>query len=445
MSEELKRPESSMNLYVNITGLLSFYLSLVLINYFHPDMDRVVATIVCIFSSFTIPLYFDLFVYKKYKKASSGFHNIENKNPDRILVKLLGFLATFFIAWLIYNFLPEYQIDYHQHFKSIANYSLLILAVLGLYYLIEADIWMKEPEDGYYHMGKLTMVLLFAAKKEEINWIILKEHFRNWFIKIFFFPIMFGVSYIHVDFLLKWNISDFTDKRDIYFYFQYLIFSMDVVFACAGYLITFRVVDSHIKSVDPTKLGWIFCLMCYVPFSGYSTSFFKYNNGFFFYDWLYNDDILFIIWAGIVLFANAIYAFSTVAFGYRFSNLTYRGIITSGPYRFSKHPAYITKNIAWWFYSVPFISADGWKDAAAYCFGLSLINLIYFMRARTEENHLSNYPEYVQYANWMNEHGTLRFIGKLIPFFAYSEERAKRQGALTWQKQLEKKERELEF
>lgn len=36
----------------------------------------------------------------------------------------------------------------------------------------------------------------------------------------------------------------------------------------------------------------------------------------------------------------AIYAWATIMFGGRFSNLTHRGIITNGPYPWTKHPAY---------------------------------------------------------------------------------------------------------
>ena len=39
----------------------------------------------------------------------------------------------------------------------------------------------------------------------------------------------------------------------------------------------------------------------------------------------------------------------------RFSNLTHRGIITNGPYRYSKHPAYLAKNLSWWLVSMPFM------------------------------------------------------------------------------------------
>ena len=40
---------------------------------------------------------------------------------------------------------------------------------------------------------------------------------------------------------------------------------------------------------------------------------------------------------------TAIYAWGTVAFGIRFSNLTHRGILTNGPYAWTRHPAYVSE------------------------------------------------------------------------------------------------------
>ena len=37
----------------------------------------------------------------------------------------------------------------------------------------------------------------------------------------------------------------------------------------------------------------------------------------------------------------------------RFSNLTYRGVLTNGPYAFTRHPAYLSKNLFWWCASMP--------------------------------------------------------------------------------------------
>ena len=45
--------------------------------------------------------------------------------------------------------------------------------------------------------------------------------------------------------------------------------------------------------------------------------------------------------------------------------------------------------------------------------------MIYFLRARTEEAHLSQDPTYVEYALWMNEHGKLAFLGRWFPLLKY--------------------------
>jgi steroid 5-alpha reductase family enzyme len=93
--------------------------------------------------------------------------------------------------------------------------------------------------------------------------------------------------------------------------------------------------------------------------------------------------------------------------------------LTNGPYRWTKHPAYVTKNISWWLTSLPFLVTDGnpW-NAVKRCIMLGIINFIYFMRARTEERHLSRDPKYVEYALWMNEYGVLKFLNR-IPGIRY--------------------------
>ncbi len=60
-----------------------------------------------------------------------------------------------------------------------------------------------------------------------------------------------------------------------------------------------------------------------------------------------------------LVFLTGVYAWATVAFGFRFSNLTDRGIITNGPYAWTKHPAYVSKNLFWWFAVLPFFAVTG--------------------------------------------------------------------------------------
>jgi hypothetical protein len=69
--------------------------------------------------------------------------------------------------------------------------------------------------------------------------------------------------------------------------------------------------------------------------------------------------------------------------------------------------------------SVPFVVNDDLAHAIRRCLLLGVVNFMYFMRAKTEERHLSRDPTYVAYALWMNEHGWLRFL-QVIPIFRYN-------------------------
>jgi steroid 5-alpha reductase family enzyme len=108
-----------------------------------------------------------------------------------------------------------------------------------------------------------------------------------------------------------------------------------------------------------------------------------------------------------------------VTFGLRFSNLTHRGILTNGLYRYCKHPAYVSKNISWWLIAVPFIAEGGVLDALRDCLLLFGVNVIYYLRARTEERHLSWDPVYRQYATLMNERSLFRGLARWLPFLRY--------------------------
>ena len=106
---------------------------------------------------------------------------------------------------------------------------------------------------------------------------------------------------------------------------------------------------------------------------------------------------------GAVLVAlTAIYAWATIAFGLRFSNLTHRGILTHGPYAWSKHPAYLSKNLFWWISTCPLLVTTGsLYDAVRATVLLAAVSGVYYIRAKTEEKHLGADPAYREYSEWM--------------------------------------------
>jgi protein-S-isoprenylcysteine O-methyltransferase Ste14 len=83
-------------------------------------------------------------------------------------------------------------------------------------------------------------------------------------------------------------------------------------------------------------------------------------------------------------------------------NLTYRGVITHGPYRLTRHPAYVAKNLFWWSVSLPFLSPTGsMVDCIRNTAILAMVSAVYWWRAKTEERHLlAEDAKYRQYWAW---------------------------------------------
>jgi protein-S-isoprenylcysteine O-methyltransferase Ste14 len=187
-----------------------------------------------------------------------------------------------------------------------------------------------------------------------------------------------------------------------------------------GYAITLRPLDTHLRSAEPTFLGWGVALWCYPPFFDrlFDHQYVPYEASHF-GKILAGHPSLMAMCSTAILTLLAVYSLATVAFGLRFSNLTHRGVLTNGPYRWSKHPAYVTKNLSWWLTALPFVVIDGnpW-NAVKRSIMLLVVNFIYFMRAKTEERHLSRDPTYVKYALWMNDNGWLKFLNR-IPGMRY--------------------------
>jgi protein-S-isoprenylcysteine O-methyltransferase Ste14 len=161
-------------------------------------------------------------------------------------------------------------------------------------------------------------------------------------------------------------------------------------------------------------------LACYEPFNRViSGKILRYDTGHYWFDWFGNIPALAIPWALVILLSFATWLWATSCYGIRWSNLTNRGIITNGPYRFTKHPDYVSKSIFFWLINVPFLSAGGPMVALQTSLLLVGINAIYFGRARTEERHLSEDPAYVAYALAMNERSVFRGLARILPVLRY--------------------------
>lgn len=327
----------------------------------------------------------------------------------RFVRKLVGFAATLGVLAGGYAILPEYAGVFYDPVRNAAMAALPYLLVTAPFYILHVDRRQRDPEDAYAQLGGLL-----TGQGVPRDWTSLGQHARGWLVKGFFLPLMF--VYLTGDLAIFWK-TDFSSLLNFRAFYEFAyngFFILDLLFACVGYLFTLRLLDTHIRSTEPTMTGWVVCIVCYQPFWSLVERQYLHNeqDGLQWGDVAAGHPVLYVVWGTAILACLAIYALSTVWFGLRFSNLTHRGIITSGPYRWTKHPAYITKCMTFWLISVPFLSTMGVGAAFAQVLLLAAANGLYVARAITEERHLARDPEYRAYQAYIREHG---IFARLLP------------------------------
>jgi hypothetical protein len=367
----------------------------------------------------------DLWLLKVHRNPEAGFVARDGKRfglrwfgarPTRIAVKLLGLYATLGVIFAIYSTVPEYNRDYFDVFWRFIQEYAIYFVLISIPYIIIVDGFMRDAHDEYWHAGRF-----FLFRWKGLDVAILKNYAMSWAIKAFFLPIMFVPLTKTVVALAAVDWTDgFPTFIAFFSWFVKLVLAINLTFVTVGYVLTLRLFDYHIRSPNPYLLAWVSALACYVPFwTVIGGRLLKYNDGDYWWGWFNEYELFAYSWGFAIMLLQAVWVWQIVTFGCRFSNLTHRGILTNGPFRFTKHPSYISKNLFWWMVSVPFLSSQGPLEALSNCVLLFGVNVIYFIRARTEEKHLSLDPTYVEYAMWMEQHGIFRRVGQIIPWLSY--------------------------
>ncbi len=279
------------------------------------------------------------------------------------------------------------------------------LFVLSVPYILWLDRRLEHPRDGAWHLGA------WLLGNQPHDAAAIHAHLRSWAVKGFFLAFMLAIvppgfgAFIRASSdgilhnpvaLANWLITG--------------MFMIDVAFATVGYILTFRPLDSHIRSANPYAAGWAFALICYPPFilmgNGGPLDYHPGTSDW--THWFAGHTILLWLIGAILVALTAIYAWATLAFGFRFSNLTHRGIITHGPYAWTRHPAYLSKNLFWWLSTIPFLVTTGsLYDAIRASVLLACVNAVYYIRAKTEERHLGADPDYRAYSEWMERNAPI--------------------------------------
>jgi protein-S-isoprenylcysteine O-methyltransferase Ste14 len=105
--------------------------------------------------------------------------------------------------------------------------------------------------------------------------------------------------------------------------------------------------------------------------------------------------------------------------GIRAANISMRGIITTGPFAFTRHPIYVSKCFQWALLYFPVLNAVGVVNPIQSGILFLLVCAIYVGRALGEERLLSTDANYVKYALYMDNHSMFAWVGRRFPIMSY--------------------------
>lgn len=417
------RPRSAVSHGVGLAGMVG------LIGWFlvahHYGMDgpdaAIASTVAC-----GIPMVlWSLFVDKVHRNPSTGIDWAKRDAPADIrtisLVKLTGLWATWGLIALIYGVMRFYWSGQYQFSMLVFSRIAIPLFLLSIPYVFWLDRKLVEPRDGAYAFGRW---LLGQSPEGGEDYRAIWAHLRAWAVKGFFLAFMISIVPGNFIDLVHTRLDGiWADPVRLAYFAINILFLIDVHFATVGYVLTMRPLDAHIRTANPYGMAWVAALACYPPFVLMNTGGpLDYHVGSQDWNvWFAAHPTLLYIWGAMLAALTAVYAWATVAFGLRFSNLTHRGIITHGPYAWTRHPAYVSKNAFWWLSGLVILPASGsFSDALRNTAIMAMVSGVYYWRAKTEEKHLLADPAYRAYWEWAQAHALIprlmsRFNGQPRP------------------------------
>lgn len=249
----MQRPPSATHAAVAASGLLGLLLAtgfVVVVDPFGRDAAVSAGVVVAVTAAFVaIP---DLLFQKVHLRPSSGLDfSFDLPSWRRTATKLLGLLGSVgFIAFL-YWLLPEYDKPFYRPFFELMEVVWPYWAVAAVPYFYFIDRRMRDPADGYWHLGHLLL-----GQWRQVDRTVLLQHGLGWLIKGFFMPLMFG--YLCRDLQTLWQAMN--EEFSLYLQWHNLsyiaLYMVDVGLVCVGYVFSLRLLDSHLRAADQTlKIG----------------------------------------------------------------------------------------------------------------------------------------------------------------------------------------------
>lgn len=423
------KPRSAGSLSVNLLGLLVLYCA----TYYaraegYSTVQGTLMVMLCYAAALAL---LEVFWLRTPFQPASGLSVARMRfNVQRSGLKLIGVTASWgFVAWLYWLF-PEYHPNmlpnderqgFYEPFGEMVLTVLPVVCVLAIPYVALTDALMESPEDSYYWLGRLL-----TLQWRGVPFALLRQHLLGWVVRGFFLALLCSYAEEKVRTVMWLDASAaIAQPGGFYAVFRDLALMACFVVAATGHAMTLRLLGTHIRSVEPTLFGWWVCLACFEPLRSVTVRYIQpEGQADAWVGALAHSPTLLGLWMLLLIAALGVFLLAESALGIRYSHLTHRGIVTHGVYRFCKHPSYVAQ---WCMAFLAFPPFFAWETTGQALAGLGahvLMGVIYYLRARSEEVHLSGDPDYVQYALWMNDHGIFRFLARRIPALMYRDPRS---------------------
>lgn len=342
---------------------------------------------------------------------------------------MLAFGGIVFLWWA----LAEYHRPYYAPFFALLPWALTLFPFLSAVMLFLAEAVRGPSERGGYNLGKWAATIFstrsVAVASAQTNWLLIRDDILSWLVRGFFLPINFTGAVSAVSSLRgrEMELLSLPFAQSEY-YLLLMIYAAIVLAVTPGYLFSSRLLHTETKGIDHSWFGWAITLACYSPFSvAVFDRLFDYRapiESAWQRPWVTTFEtipVLLMTVGATIVVLELLHLWSEAQFGIRSSNLSNRGIITNGLFRFTKHPVYVTKCFGWALLWLPFIAGGNLAENIRLSVLFFGVCIIYILRSYIEERLLAKDPVYVQYAQAIDERGLFAWVGRLIPAMSFKK------------------------
>lgn len=333
-----------------------------------------------------------------------------NKLIKRALVRYAVWWLVFFIGYSFFRSHPYYSggqfeksIDFLEHFFDLYQ-------VAGLpYFFVTLMLKSSRIEDFYDPAIRLIHIFkkifgralrpgnnkpVFRVMRNKYN----RKVLLNLLMRAYFIPAMVVQIHFQLNSAVRYSNNGFNnyDFITILLWLTAILWLMDVLNASLSYCVESRWIENRTRSIDLTAGGWLACLSCYAPLNQVTGTLFPFamyavsNNP---ADLLVPNDALYYGIRIVETIVLVMHVYTDVSLGPSVANITLKRLQTRGFYGIIRHPGTVFKLSLWW------VSAGFYRSfwTFRHVFGHIMWNVIYILRALSEERHLSHFKEYREY------------------------------------------------